>query len=178
VVNKNKDGFYRIGGKQIKRHTVAALVKIAHHMDLPSASAKMTREQLEQLIVKHSNGKRRHATNVVIGNVSYTFLMNGTVKRNYATPFMGEKKKTRTRQFATLSLAEQMKLAKTYFSKNNFTNYKKLAIGNRGIAFMAEKRARANGAKAKPATPNRNSNSNNNINANYLRNLENTMKEK
>ena len=144
VVNLGKNKSLRINGKQIERFNKNALVTFAANLNLPAVSNKMTVEEIRSEI-QRKFAPRAQPVNVVLNNVGHTLLANGTVRRNYTN------KPSRTRQFATLKVAEQNAIARTYLNSNGYEAYKKLQTKDRFKFLMNAKEAKAATKEAKAA---------------------------
>jgi hypothetical protein len=145
VINKNAQGIVRINGKHLKRYTVAALVKIAHEMGIAAASSKLSRDDLEYLILKAYEHPVKQKPNVQINDVTYTFMSDGKVRQNHAPDIYGKVKSSRMREFSTLPMEEQKAIARAYLSAQNFASWNDTGRGDRYNALLAVKNLRARG---------------------------------
>jgi hypothetical protein len=145
VINKNAQGIVRINGKHLKRYTVAALVKFAHEMDIAAASSKLSRDDLEYLILKAYEHPVKQKPNVQINDVIYTFMSDGKVRQNYAPDIYGKVKSSRMREFSTLPMEEQKAIARAFLSAQNYASWNDTGRGDRYNALLAVKNLRVRG---------------------------------
>ena len=172
VIDQNKKGFFRINGKQARRYTVEALVKIARNLNIAAAHGGMKRENLEYLITKKFNGPIRQPVNVKVNGVSYTFLGDMKVKRNYAPDILGKTKPSRVHDFDKLKLAEQRAVAYAYLNRNQHKEWNALLPQDRYMALLAVKHGRGpNGTPARNENNNKTPNysQGSNVNENFIK---------
>ena len=172
VVNLGKDKHLRINGKQLERYNKETLVNMAVQMNMPRVTEKMKVAEIRTEFERQLAPKVQ-PINVTVNGVKHTFLSNGTVRRNYAN------KASRTRQFATLKVAEQNAIAQAYLSANQLAEYKKKLARNKFQYLLNTKAARAIAQPPPPANragPSRTSpspsNSGSPSNSNFELNLE------
>jgi hypothetical protein len=145
---------------------------MAVQMNMPRVTEKMKVAEIRTEFERQLAPKVQ-PINVTVNGVKHTFLSNGTVRRNYAN------KASRTRQFATLKVAEQNAIAQAYLSANQLAEYKKKLARNKFQYLLNTKAARAIAPPPPPANragPSRTSpspsNSGSPSNSNFELNLE------
>ena len=137
------NGILRINNRQATRLTKKELLAIAHNMNIPQASGKMKPATLIAWIQNKAGvGARPNRTyDVLVNGLFYKFLNGGRVERTT------QKGIRTTRNWSTIPVAEQNKVAKAVIPANLHAEWNATAKANRYNTL------RAMVAAAKPPTP-------------------------
>jgi hypothetical protein len=113
------DGILRINGRQAVRLTVPELVAVARNMNIAAVNAKMKPTEIIQWIQSTSglSGKKASKNfNVEVNGTKYRFLNNGRVERTVG-------KSRTTRNWSTIPVANQNRIAKTFLNASYHDAY-------------------------------------------------------
>lgn len=117
----NRSGELYINGKQASRYEIQALVRIARNLEIAQVNSTMTKDTIIAWIKSRASNSKQ-AINLTLNGVKHIFMKNGSVRR------IQPNKSSRSRQFSSLSTAEQNKIARAYLGNSNFNEaYKKLS---------------------------------------------------
>ena len=163
------NGVLRINGRQAVRLTVPELVGVARNMNIAEVNSKMKPVDIIQWI-QHKSGltgkKANKNFNLNLNGTKYRLLNNERVERTVG--------KTRTtRNWSTIPIANQNRIAKAFLNKSYHEAYNLQPRNKKYWALMVYKNS------LKPNTPSTassasSSNNNNNL-ANFAANLEANM---
>ena len=163
------NGVLRINGRQAVRLTVPELVAVARNMNIAEVNAKMKPVDIIQWIQYKSGLVGKKATrnfNVELNGVKYKFMNNGRVERTIG-------KVRTTRNWSTIPVANQNRIAKAFLSPNYHNAYNVQPKNNKYKALLIYKNSLVPNS---PSTTSSNNNSNLGNLANFAANLEKNMK--
>lgn len=166
VVKMGLNRVLRINNRQATRLTKAELLQIARNMNIAAVNAKMAPARIIGLIQNKAgvSNKLNRTYDVLVNGTFYKFMNNGRVEKTTSAGIQ-----TR-REWATIPVAEQNKIAKKLLPANLHAEYNATAKANRFNtlrAHLASKkvpspRARTPSPRARTPTPSpSNSNANN-----------------
>jgi hypothetical protein len=171
IIEVGLNGVLRINGRQAVRLTVPELVAIARNMNIAEVNSKMKPVDIIQWI-QHKSGltgkKANKNFNLNLNGTKYRLLNNERVERTVG--------KTRTtRNWSTIPIANQNRIAKAFLNKSYHEAYNLQPRNKKYWALMVYKNS------LKPNTPSTassasSSNNNNNNLANFAANLEANMR--
>jgi len=168
IIEVGLNGVLRINGRQAVRLTVPELVSIARNMNIAEVNSKMKPVDIIQWI-QHKSGltgkKANRNFNLNLNGTKYRLLNNERVERTVG--------KTRTtRNWSTIPIANQNRIAKAFLNKSYHEAYNLQPRNKKYWALMVYK----NSLKPNtPSTASSASSSNNNL-ANFAANLEANMR--
>jgi len=127
VVKMGLNRILRINNRQATRLTKAELLGIARNMGIPEANAKMAPATIIALIQSKAGvaNKLNRSYDVLVNGIFYKFMNNGRVEKT-----TGEGIQTH-RAWATIPVAEQNKIAKTFLPANLHSAYNATAKANK-----------------------------------------------
>jgi hypothetical protein len=127
VVKMGLNRVIRINNRQATRLTKAELLGIARNMGIPEANAKMAPARLISLIQNKAGitNKLNRSYDVFVNGTFYKFMNNGRVEKT-----TNQGIQTR-RAWATISVAEQNKIAKAVLPANLHTEYNATVKANK-----------------------------------------------
>ena len=160
------NGVLRINGRQAVRLTVPELVAVARNMNIAEVNAKMKPVDIIQWIQYKSGLAGKKATrnfNVELNGVKYKFMNNGRVERTVG-------KVRTTRNWSTIPVANQNRIAKAFLSPNYHNAYNIQPKNNKYKALLIYKNSLV------PNSPSTTSSNNLGNLANFAANLEKNMK--
>jgi hypothetical protein len=170
IIEVGLNGVLRINGRQAVRLTVPELVAVARNMNIAEVNSKMKPVDIIQWI-QHKSGltgkKANKNFNLNLNGTKYRLLNNERVERTVG--------KTRTtRNWSTIPIANQNRIAKAFLNKSYHEAYNLQPRNKKYWALMVYKNS------LKPNTPSTassasSSNNNNNL-ANFAANLEANMR--
>jgi hypothetical protein len=127
VVKMGLNQVLRINDRQATRLTKAELLEIARNMNIAAVNAKMAPARLISLIQNKAgvSNKLNRTFDVVVNGTFYKFVNNGRVEKTTSAGIQ-----TR-REWATIPVAEQNKIAKKLLPANLHAEYNVTAKANR-----------------------------------------------
>ena len=143
VIKMGLNRILRINNRQATRLTKTELIAIARNMNIPEVNSKMAPARIIGLIQNKAgvSNKLNRTYNVLVNGTFYKFLNNGRVEK---TTNAGVQTR---REWATIPVAEQNKIAKKLLPANLHAEYNATAKANRFNTL------RAHLASKKPPSP-------------------------
>lgn len=165
------DGILRINNRQATRLTKKELLAIARNMNIPEANAKATPATLIERIRRKANvGQRPNRTyDVLVNGMFYKFLNAGRLERTTGAGIRT------TRNWTTIPVAEQNKLAAAIIPENIRAEWNGVAKANRFNtlrAVLASKKPAKVPSPPRPAPTPSPSSASSSVNNNTTRELE------
>ena len=149
VVKMGLNRVLRINNRQATRLTKAELLGVARNMGIPEANAKMAPARLISLIQNKAGvaNKLNRSYDVFVNGTFYKFMNNGRVEKT-----TNQGIQTR-RAWATISAAEQNKIAKAVLPANLHSEYNATVKANKFNTLRAYVAGKKPVEKAAPSPP-------------------------